>query len=33
MEELTPDGQLERTITFQNLRINVGVPDRYFQLD
>jgi outer membrane lipoprotein-sorting protein len=33
VEESMPDGQLERTITFQNLRINTGVPDSFFQMD
>ena len=33
LEESTPDGQLERSISFQNLRINIGVPDSFFQMD
>jgi len=33
VEESTPDGQLERTVIFRNLRTNIGVPDRFFQLD
>jgi len=33
VEESMPDGPLERTITFQNLRINTGVPDNFFQMD
>jgi outer membrane lipoprotein-sorting protein len=33
VEESMPDGRLERTITFQNLRMNTGVPDSFFQLD
>ena len=33
VEESTPEGQLERTIIFQNLRMNTGVPDSFFQMD
>jgi outer membrane lipoprotein-sorting protein len=33
VEESMPDGQLERTITFQDLKINIGVADNYFQMD
>ncbi len=33
VQESTPHGQLERTITFGNLRINVGFPDSFFQID
>ncbi len=33
VEESTPDGLLERTVIFRNLRTNTGVPDRFFQLD
>lgn len=33
VEESTPDGILERKIIFQNLRVNVGIPDSFFQLD
>ncbi len=33
VEESTPEGQLERTITFRNLRINTGVQDHFFQTD
>ncbi len=33
VEESSPDGRLERTITFHDLRTNRGVPDSYFQLD
>ena len=33
VEESKPDGILERTIIFRNLRTNIGVPDRFFQLD
>ncbi len=32
VEESTPQGQLERTITFQNLRINIGTRDSFFQI-
>ena len=32
VEELTPKGILKRTITFRNLRINIGVSDSFFQL-
>ncbi len=31
VEESTPDGQLERAITFRNIRINTGVSDSFFQ--
>jgi len=31
VEESTPDGKLERTITFQDLRMNTGVSDSFFQ--
>ncbi len=33
VEESTPHGQLERSITFENLRLNTGVTDRFFRLD
>jgi len=33
VEEFTPDGRLERSITFGDLRINNGTPDSFFQLD
>ena len=33
VEESTPDGYLERTIIFRNLRINIDVPSSFFQLD
>jgi len=33
VEEFTPDGRLERSITFGELRINNGMPDSFFQLD
>ncbi len=33
VEESMPNGQLERTITFRNLRINTGVSDSFFQVD
>jgi hypothetical protein len=33
VEESTPDGQLERTISCQNARINTGVSDSFFQID
>jgi len=31
IQESTPDGVLERIIIFQNLRVNIGVPDSLFQ--
>ena len=31
IEEWTPDGVLERKITFRNLAVNTGVPDSFFQ--
>jgi outer membrane lipoprotein-sorting protein len=31
VEESTPDGRLKRVITFQNLRINIGFTDSFFQ--
>lgn len=33
VEESTPAGQLQRIVTFENLRLNTGVPDNFFQLD
>jgi len=33
VEESTRDGLLERSIVFQNLRTNLGVPDNFFQLN
>jgi len=33
IEEWTPEGVLERKITFQNLAINTGVPDSFFRLE
>ncbi len=33
VEESTPDGRLRRTIIFHNLRMNVGFPDTFFQMD
>ncbi len=33
VEESTPDGRLERTISFKNLETNIGVPDTFFRLD
>lgn len=33
IEESTPDGHLERTVTFQNFRTNIDLPDSLFQLD
>jgi outer membrane lipoprotein-sorting protein len=33
VEESTPDALLERMVIFRNLRTNIGVPDRFFQLD
>ncbi len=33
VEESTPDGHLERTIIFRNLKINIEVPSSFFQLD
>jgi len=32
IEERTPDGVLERKITFRNLAVNTGVPDTLFRL-
>jgi outer membrane lipoprotein-sorting protein len=32
VEELTPNGILKRTVTFRNLRMNIGVSDCFFQL-
>jgi outer membrane lipoprotein-sorting protein len=31
IEERTPEGKLERRITFRNLTLNTGVPDSFFQ--
>ena len=33
VEESTPEGHLERTITFGDLRMNTSVPDSLFQMD
>jgi outer membrane lipoprotein-sorting protein len=33
VRESTPDGVLERDISFQNLRINIHLPSGFFQLD
>jgi outer membrane lipoprotein-sorting protein len=33
VEEFTPDGRPERSITFEDLRTNSGTPDSFFQLD
>jgi outer membrane lipoprotein-sorting protein len=33
VEESSPDGLLERTIVFRNLRTNIDVPDNFFQLN
>lgn len=33
LEESSPDGLLERTIVFRNLRTNIEIPDNYFQLN
>ncbi len=33
VEELTPEGKMERDITFQGLKINNGFPDSLFQLN
>jgi outer membrane lipoprotein-sorting protein len=33
VEEFTPDGSLERSISFGDLRINNGLSDSFFQLD
>lgn len=33
VEESTPDGHLLRIVSFENLRLNTGVPDNFFQLD
>jgi len=33
IEESTPDGRLERSIAFNDLKINVGLSDKIFMLD
>jgi outer membrane lipoprotein-sorting protein len=33
VEESAPDGHLQRIVTFQNLKINAGISDVFFQLD
>ncbi|MBI5602041.1 MAG: hypothetical protein HY879_01655 [Deltaproteobacteria bacterium] len=33
VEESTPAGQLQRIVTFENLRLNIGIPDGFFRLD
>ncbi len=33
VEESTPDGILERLVVFRSLRVNIGVPDSFFQLN
>ena len=33
VEEKTPDGKLERTVIFHDLKVNIGVPDSFFHLD
>jgi outer membrane lipoprotein-sorting protein len=33
VEEYSPEGLLERTVTFHNLRTNIGISDQFFQLD
>ena len=33
VEESTPEGHPERTITFRDLRMNTSVPDSLFQMD
>ena len=33
VEEFTPDGHPERSITFEDLRTNIGVLDSFFQLN
>jgi hypothetical protein len=33
IEESTPQGVLERSIYFRNLRVNVGIPDSAFELE
>ncbi len=33
VEESAPDGRLQRTVTFQNLKINTGISDAFFQLE
>jgi outer membrane lipoprotein-sorting protein len=33
IEEWTPEGVLERRITFRDLAVNTGVPDSFFRLD
>jgi hypothetical protein len=32
VDESTPEGRLGRTKTFQNLRLNIHLPARFFQL-
>jgi hypothetical protein len=33
VEESSPVGDPQRTVTFHDLRINIGVPESYFELD
>ena len=33
IEEWTPDGALERKITYRNLELNTDVPDAFFRPD
>jgi outer membrane lipoprotein-sorting protein len=33
VKESSPDGHLERTVTFQNLKTNIGISESYFKLD
>jgi outer membrane lipoprotein-sorting protein len=33
VEESTPEGVLERRIHFRNLRVNIGIPDSFFELE
>jgi outer membrane lipoprotein-sorting protein len=33
VEESTPDGILERLVVFRSLRVNIGVPGSFFQLN
>jgi len=32
-EESTPGDRLQRIITFQNLKINIGISEAFFQLE
>ena len=33
VREFTPDGKLKRAVIFRNLRINIGIPDSFFQIE